>query len=215
MIIHSIQTGQPKVYVEPIGDGSEEQRRRTAIFKTPVSGAIWAGTLGLEGDGQADKRYHGGADKAINAYCFKHYPHWAREFNQPALPLGAFGENLTLDNTDENSVCIGDIFEAGGVQLQLSQPRQPCGTLAWRWKMSDLVQRVEKHGSTGWYFRVLKEGKLQSGAELKLLHRPHPRWTVTAANDVLHHRKGGREAAHELAALPELSEAWQIPLRKR
>lgn len=215
MLIHSIQVGKPKVYTELIGDGSEEKSRRTAIFKTPVSGAVFAGTLGLEGDGQADKRFHGGADKAINAYCFEHYPYWARELGQDALPLGAFGENLTLKGAKEDAVCIGDVFEAGSARLQISQPRQPCGTLAWRWKTPALVGWIEEHGSSGWYFRVLKEGTLTAGDEVKLIERLHPKWTVTAANGVMNHRVGGAAAARELAGLAELSGAWRETLARR
>ncbi|HLX59829.1 MAG TPA: MOSC domain-containing protein [Planctomycetota bacterium] len=215
MKIKSIQAGLPKVYVELMGDGSQEKKRRTAIFKEPVAGRVRATALGLDGDGQADRRFHGGEDKAINAYCFVHYARWAREFGEAALPPGAFGENFTLDDTNEESVCIGDVFDAGSARIQISQPRQPCGTLAWRWKRVDLPHLINAHGSSGWYFRVLKEGEFEAGAELKLIERLFPRWTVTAANDVMVHHKGGASAARELAELPPLSESWKEALLRR
>ena len=212
--IHSLQAGLPATYEMDDGMGGVKTWR-TAIFKRPVAGPVRATLLGLEGDGQADKRFHGGRDKALNVFCFEHYAFWVKAFQRDMLPLGAFGENLTLTGALEADVCIGDIFEAADVRLQISQPRQPCGTLARRWEISDLVQRIEKQGSTGWYFRVLQEGLLKAGDALKLIERANPKWTVSAANDVMHFRKGGAQAAHELAALPALSEAWRETLVKR
>lgn len=212
--IHSLQAGLPATYEKDDGMGGTRPWR-TAIFKRPVNGPVRATLLGLEGDGQADKRFHGGPDKALNAFCFEHYAFWAKEFCRDVLPPGAFGENLTLDGALEADACIGDVFDAAGVRLQISQPRQPCGTLARRWETADLVQRVEKQGSTGWYFRVLHEGFLKAGDELKLIERANPKWTVSAANDVMHFRKGGAKAAHELAQLGALSEAWRETLGRR
>jgi hypothetical protein len=34
--------------------------------------------LGFEGDGVADKRNHGGVDKAICVYSLDHYPFWEK-----------------------------------------------------------------------------------------------------------------------------------------
>jgi hypothetical protein len=79
-----------------------------------VSGPIWVGTTNLAGDGQADLRVHGGADKAINLYPFEHYANWLHELEIQELPTGAFGENLTTTGAVEADVCIGDIFEIGG-----------------------------------------------------------------------------------------------------
>jgi MOSC domain-containing protein YiiM len=40
----------------------------TGIFKEPVSTRVRVRALGLDGDGQADRRVHGGADMAVYAY---------------------------------------------------------------------------------------------------------------------------------------------------
>lgn len=214
MKIASIQVGQPQTYQVPDIDG-KLHRWRTAIFKTPVDGPRWAGRLGLEGDGQADKRFHGGSDKAINAYCFEHYAHWTAELGLDAMPFGAFGENFTVFGALEADVCIGDIFEVGEAVVQISQPRQPCGTLARRWNTPSLVKRIEDHGSSGWYFRVLTEGNVLAGDAFKRVERPFPKWTVALANDVMHHRRTDYAASHELAALPPLATSWKEALNRR
>ena len=50
---------------------------------------------------------------------------------------------------------------------------------------------------------------------MELVARPHPAWTVARASELLHHRKADVEQAAELAALPELSAAWQAALTAR
>lgn len=61
-------------------DGS----RPSAIGKIQVDGELTLGDLGLEGDEQAEKKIHGGPDRALCHYPREHYAHWARELPQQA-----------------------------------------------------------------------------------------------------------------------------------
>lgn len=210
----SIQVGLPKT----IGGPDPVSEWTTSFYKEPVSGPIWVGTTNLAGDGQADLRVHGGADKAINLYPFEHYAGWLHEVEIQELPKGAFGENLTTTGAVETDVCIGDIFEIGGATgalVQISQPRQPCWKLSRRWQIKDLAARVERTGRTGWYFRVLREGSIEPGVQLQLVARPHPEWTVSLANEVMHQRKADFEVARCLAECPALSQSWKHSLARR
>jgi hypothetical protein len=54
-------------------DGS----RPSAIGKIQVDGELTLGDLGLEGDEQAEKKIHGGPDRALCHYPREHYAHWA------------------------------------------------------------------------------------------------------------------------------------------
>lgn len=210
----SIQVGLPKA----VGGPNPASEWTTGFFKEPVSGPIWAGTTNLAGDGQGDLRVHGGADKAINLYPFEHYAYWLNELEIQKLSKGAFGENLTTTGAVEADVCIGDIFEIGGAtrgSVQISQPRQPCWKLSRRWNIKDLAARVERTGRTGWYFRVLREGSIDPGGELRLVARSHPEWTVSLANEVMHRRKEDFEVARRLAECPALSQSWKNSLSRR
>ena len=210
----SIQVGLPKA----VGGPDAASEWTTGFFKEPVSGPIWAGTTNLAGDGQGDLRVHGGADKAINLYPFEHYAYWLNELEIQKLSKGAFGENLTTTGAVEADVCIGDIFEIGGVTgvlVQISQPRQPCWKLSRHWNIKDLAARVERTGRTGWYFRVLREGSIDPGGELRLVARSHPEWTVSLANEVMHRRKEDFEVARRLAECPALSQSWKNSLSWR
>lgn len=211
----SIQIGQPTTYVNHgAGDGSKSTWT-TAFFKTPVTGSVWVSRTNIAGDGQADLEFHGGSEKAVLAYSADHYAYWRAHLGNPDLPHGAFGENLTIAGLDETSVCVGDVWQAGPVVFQVTQPRQPCWKLSRRWKIDDLARQVIANGKSGWYLRVLAEGEIAAGCELTLIERPHPSWTVQRASDLMHHRKDDLPAAAELAGLPELSAAWRETLQER
>jgi MOSC domain-containing protein YiiM len=213
--IVSIQLGQPTTYACDAAADGKPHEWTTAFFKQPVAGPVWAGRTNLVGDGQADLENHGGIDKAVLAYSAEHYTYWREHLAKPDLPFGAFGENLTVTGLDEQSVCIGDLWQAGTVQFQVSQPRQPCWKMSRRWRIPDLARQVIANGRSGWYLRVLAEGDLAAGISLELLSQPNPAWTVARASDLMHHRKDDLTAAAELAALAELSTSWKDDLAHR
>ena len=47
---------------------------RTAVWKTPVTGRIFARRLNLDGDGQGDLRGHGGEQRALLVYQLEFLP---------------------------------------------------------------------------------------------------------------------------------------------
>ena len=126
----SIQVGLPKALGTKDAPNPMDRPWKTGFFKNPIEGKIWLGSTNLVGDGQADLENHGGVDKAVLAYAIEHYPIWRESLQLPELAYGAFGENLAIAEQNESSVCIGDIYDLGDAQLQVSQPRQPC------WKLS-------------------------------------------------------------------------------
>lgn len=213
--IVTIQIGQPATYADDNAADGRERNWTTAFFKTPVAGAVFAGRMNLEGDCQADREHHGGIDKAVLAYSADHYAWWHEQLQHPDLPYGGFGENLTIAGLTEETVCIGDRWQAGDVVFEVSQPRQPCWKLSRRWRIDRLAQQVVASGKSGWYLRVLAEGPIAAGMELRLVERPHPAWTVARASEVMHHCKHDLAAAAELAALPPLAASWKATLGER
>jgi MOSC domain-containing protein YiiM len=163
----------------------------------------------LLGDAVADTRNHGGPDKAVLCYPQAHYRPWAAEFPEQPFSAGAFGENLTVGGADESDICLGDRFRIRDAEVQVSQPRQPCWKISRRWGIKTLTRRVAQTGRTGWYLRVLRPGNIAAGAELELLQRPHPDWSVARANDVMFGREVDRMAVVELMNLAELADAWK------
>jgi MOSC domain-containing protein YiiM len=205
MRVVSVQVGLPRV-IPATGDGGPWDRVwETAFVKEPVDGPVMLRTGGLDGDGQSDRRSHGGPDMAVLVYSADHYPLWRAELDMPGLGPGGFGENLTVAGLDERTACIGDVYELGETLLQLSQPRGPCFKISWRWRRADLLERVRATGHHGWYVRALREGPLEAGQEMRLVERPHPRWTVRLASDVYARRREDPGPAAELAACTALA----------
>ncbi len=210
----SIQVGLPRKVGDPNASDPMDQPWETAFFKEPVEGPVWLSRTSLAGDGQADRKSHGGPDKAVLAYAASHYPLWRAELQRLDLPYGAFGENFTIDGFTEEDVCIGDVYAIGEVLVQVSQPRQPCWKIARRWRIRELTARVLETRRTGWYLRVLQEGYVQPGLAVTLLERPFPQWPIARALEVLRHRGRDPETAMALAACPALAEAWRRRLFK-
>jgi len=156
MRVVSVQVGLPKAVKW------RSETVRTGIFKEAVEGPVRLRTYGLEGDGQADPKYHGGIDKAVYSYAKEHYDWWTQN-GRPGLTHGMFGENLTIEGLDESSVSVGDRFRIGTTLLEYTGPRVPCFKLAIRFEDPKIVKEFKDAGREGLYFKVVEEGELRAG----------------------------------------------------
>jgi MOSC domain-containing protein YiiM len=183
----------------------------TGIFKSPVTGPVTLNKRNLEGDAQADLRVHGGPNKAVMAYSAENYPIWRSELglSEEQFPFSAFGENLTVSGLNEETVCIGDVHQIGTARLQVSQPRSPCWKLARKWMMPDLPKRVVLTKRSGWYYRVLEEGALQAGDDVRLIERKHADWAIRRITDVTYNIARNPGDLLEMERLEELASQWK------
>ncbi len=150
----------------------------TGIFKEPVQGRVRLRRLNLDGDRQADLTVHGGVDKAVYAYPEEHYDFWRKELQGMPLPWGMFGENFTTQGMFEDLVNIGDQFQVGSTRLVATQPRMPCYKLGVKFGRMDIIKRFLESGLTGIYFKVLQEGEVGVGDEIKLIEKDDNKVTV-------------------------------------
>ena len=94
----------------------------SGIVKTPVARPLALGPEGFAGDEQADRRVHGGIEKAVHHYALDHYADWQAELG--ALPPldapGGFGENISTSGLTEAEVAVGDTFRLGTALVQVS-----------------------------------------------------------------------------------------------
>ena len=158
----------------------------------------------FDGDGQADRMNHGGAEKAVCVYPFDHYAHWERALGRK-LPPGAFSENLTVSGALETEVCVGDVFRIGGASAQVSQPRMPCGKLSGKNCERLLASWVAQVGYTGFYMRVLSEGVVNAGDTFERVERHPDRISIADMNNVLYERSDDLGLIERLAGLPEFA----------
>lgn len=213
--VHKIFTGKVKQLGNPNATNPMDKPWQSGMFKEEVEEQAWLGKTGFTGDEVADKKNHGGPEKAVFAYPIKHYTYWKKDLENPMIDVGAMGENLAVLEMDEFSVCIGDIYQFGDAVIQVSQPRQPCWKPARRFRVKDFALRIQNSGRTGWYFRVLEEGHVISRIDIELLERPYPQWTIAACNEVMHLYKGDLRLTQQLASCALLAENWKRTLNKR
>ncbi len=158
----------------------------------------------IDGDDVANHVNHGGVDRVVCFYPFEHYSYWEKEFGN-TLSVAAFGENMTGTNMREDQVCIGDIFQIGEAVLQVSQGRYPCATINKRNNNPLLLKRIFETGYTGYFFRVLQEGKITSQSEVKLVSAHPKKITVSSIHHLhFHHPSSNIEDIHEILELGEL-----------
>ncbi len=140
----------------------------TAIDKQPVAGSVRIGRLGVYADVQADRKHHGGDDKAVYAYAAEDADWWMAEL-QRDIPAGLFGENLRVSGLDVNGARVGERWRIGegpsAVVLEVTMPRTPCQTFA-RWMGEDgngWVKRFSDARRLGAYLRVVTPGVVAAG----------------------------------------------------
>ena len=163
---------------------------QTGIFKKSTEGPINVKRLGLEGDQQANKKLHGGIDKAICVYPSEYYELWKEELGKPDLSFGDFGENLTTFGLLEDDIYLGDRLRIGSVEVVVTQPREPCITLNVRLGRKDVSALIRKSGRSGFYFSVEKEGIIKNGDSIENISKEENRVSVSDFNQIINGETG-------------------------
>jgi MOSC domain-containing protein YiiM len=156
---------------------------RTAIDKLPVRGPVQARRLGLAGDRVGDTQHHGGVDQAVYAYSREELDWWAAELGQE-IRNGQFAENLTTRGIDVDGAEVGERWQVGSALLEVASVRIPCNDFtSWQrrngYDSRAWVRRFADRGRPGPYLRVLQEGEVSAGDELRVVHQPGHGLTVS------------------------------------
>jgi len=156
----------------------------SAIGKQPVAGPVRVAGVNLDGDDQADRRVHGGPDKAVYAYASEDRAWWAGELDRELAP-GMFGENLSTEGVDVSGAVVGERWRIGTVELEVCQPRLPCAKLGTRFGDLGMVKRFGEASRPGAYLRIVTEGELEAGDAVEVLSRPEHGVTVRRVSDAI------------------------------
>jgi MOSC domain-containing protein YiiM len=184
----------------------------SAIWKTPIAARVRVDGVNLRGDDQADRRVHGGRDKAVYAYAVEDYAWWSGEL---ATPLGAatFGENLTTEGIDLQSCVIGQRWQVGSTVLEIAQPRSPCFKLGMRMGDADFVQQFEESGRSGAYLRIIESGEIGAGDAIAA--GAPPAHGLTIADLVAAQAGASPEMLKRVASTTDVPEGWRAWARRR
>lgn len=195
----SVNVGLPRAFEH---NGKPAQ---SSIWKTPVAGRVIVRGVNVEGDDQADREVHGGPDKAVYAYGLEDVRFWESELGRP-LELAAFGENLTTEGIDVTSAVVGTRWSIGSAELEVSEPRAPCWKLAYKMEDPAFLRRYTQAGRPGAYLRIVREGEIGAGDEIRILSTPSHGMSV---GDVFRIFSRDRDEVEKLLDISELSESWR------
>jgi MOSC domain-containing protein YiiM len=119
---------------------------------------------GLAGDKQADRKHHGGPQRAVCLYSLERILALQEE-GHPVFP-GAAGENLTVVGLDWGGIAPGQQFRLGPeVVVEIVSYTPPCATIRHCFRGQQQNRISQKH-NPGWsrvYARVLQSGRIGVG----------------------------------------------------
>jgi MOSC domain-containing protein YiiM len=179
----------------------------SAIGKSAVAGRVAVRGVNLAGDEQADRRVHGGPDKAIYAYASEDTAWWASVLGRELGP-GAFGENLTTIGVEVSGAVIGERWRIGSSELEVCQPRLPCYKLGIAFGDDGMVRRFAHAGRPGAYLRIVTENELGADDEVEILWRPDHGITIATVARAIVSDEGAVALAARAPALPPALAAW-------
>ncbi len=181
----------------------------TGIYNEPVEGRVKVRTLNLDGDQQADLTVHGGPDKAVYAYPSEHYPYWRDHYPDLEMGWGMFGENFTTEGLLEDQTNIGDEFQIGSAKFAVTQPRMPCFKLGIKFGRPDIIKKFFGSGKPGIYFKVLEEGEVGTGDEIKQVRRDENNVIVVDIMKIYGKEKENEDFLKRAIKVGALAQGWK------
>lgn len=208
MEILSINTASPQTL--QVGGKSVT----TGIFKEPRQSAVYAGTLGLEGDTIVHKNVHGGEDQAIYLYSAADYAWWSQQLGKN-IPPGMFGENLTISEFHSGDLRVGDrLLINDQVLLEITAPRVPCVQFATKMGDSTFGKKFVAARRPGAYARVLVPGEIAVGHKYEW-QLPDQDYATLNEIFVQWHNKAWSEAAARKALNSPISKIARRIIQER
>ena len=102
---------------------------------------------GLNGDQQADRRFHGGPDRAVVVFSLEVIQALQREGHP--IGVGTTGENLTLSGLDWGQIEPGVELHVGETRLLIVKYASPCEKIG-RSFLQDDFSRISQNLYSGW-----------------------------------------------------------------
>ena len=182
---------------------------QSAIFKQPIDDKVMLRLRGLDGDVQVDVDVHGGFERAVLVYSWNNYAIWSKELGRDDLVFGEFGENFTVEGMLDGDVHIGDVYQVGDSVVEITHGRIPCQKLGIRFGDPHFPKIFLKSLRTGFFLRVLEEGRVEAGDSFRLVAIGPERISVKEAVDLLHRDDPNSDRLEVLGSLSALALSWR------
>lgn len=181
----------------------------TGIWKTPVDGPVMVRRLNIDGDGQGDLGGHGGEQRAVLVYQTESYDFWRDYLHRADLVPGHFGENFTVSGLADDEVCIGDRYQIGDAEFEVTQPRVTCFRVGMRLSEPRMPNLLVSQRRPGFYCRVIREGRVRAGDDIERTRRGRHELSVADVDALLYLPGRNLEQLRKIVDVPELSPGWQ------
>ena len=139
------------------------------VPKLPIERAV-IGTLGVEGDRQANTEHHGGPERALCLFSLEKIE--ALQAEGHAIVPGGAGENVTITGLDWDDVAPGTQLRLGeSVLIEITSYTAPCYKIEANFSAGDF-NRINQKTNPGWsraYAKVIEGGPLLPGDAVELL----------------------------------------------
>ena len=181
----------------------------TAVWKRPAEGPRLVRRLNIDGDGQGDLAGHGGEHRAVFVYQIESYRYWQEQLGRDDFSYGQFGENFTVRGLPDEQVCIGDRYRIGEAEFEVTQPRVTCYRVGIRMNDPRMPALLVSHHRPGFYFRVLREGRVQAGDEIVKVAAGAEAMAVAEVDALLYLPGHTREGVQRALRIPALPDGWR------
>ena len=180
MEIKSTNAAEPTTFIW------KEAEVTTGIFKKPTGTPIFLSTNNVVGYEISDRIHHGGYYKACYLFSAEEYPFWKKQYPDLDWTWGMFGENLTVTNYNPHQVFLGDVYRVGEALVQISQYREPCYKLGYKFGDQKVIQQFIDRGNGGTYLSILEEGEVNVKDPFILVNRLEKSITVAALFELVY-----------------------------
>lgn len=187
---------------------------KTGIFKTEVKQPLYLDFTDVKNDNVVDRKYHGGLNKACYLYSADNYEYWQKKYPSLEFSWGMFGENLTISGLNESNIYIGQEYQIGKAVIQVSQPRQPCFKLGFRFGNQSVVEEFWNSPIPGVYVRVLKPGYVQTGDVLIPVSETRNDLSISQVFSVFSDYENKKEIAQKAVNYQLLAESCRVDIQK-
>ncbi len=117
--------------------------------------------------------------------------------------------NIDGDGMPDDVVCIGERYQIGDAEFEVTQPRVTCYRVGVRLGQPELPALLVSHHRPGFYMRVIREGHIQACDQIIKTGNGPCSLSVAETDALLYLPGRDRSRLRDAVSIPALSPGWQ------